>query len=155
MWRYAGLKAETSHQTLGLNTETRQSPCLSIPWWCLPTSSSVCLVFFPLALCLARCFWPNLMNVWPFTEIRTRPYFTRVMRCKMMVENSLLPGLDQIDKGPPLDSIWVQYEVSYLVGQCFEPNQPHRITTGLDTNFTLISKLFISQVIIPQVYRMR
>ena len=29
---------------------------------CLPTSSSVCLVFFPLSLCLARWFWPDLMN---------------------------------------------------------------------------------------------
>ena len=29
---------------------------------CLPTSSSVCLVFFPLSLCLARWFWPVLMN---------------------------------------------------------------------------------------------
>ena len=26
------------------------------------TSSSVCLVFFPLSLCLARWFWPDLMN---------------------------------------------------------------------------------------------
>ena len=26
---------------------------------CLPTSSSVCLVFFPLLLCLARWFWPE------------------------------------------------------------------------------------------------
>ena len=25
-------------------------------------SSSVCLVFFPLSLCLARWFWPDLMN---------------------------------------------------------------------------------------------
>ena len=41
-------------------------PCrtlgLSIPWWCLPTSSFVRLVFFPLSLCLARWFWPDLMN---------------------------------------------------------------------------------------------
>ena len=29
---------------------------------CLHTSSSVCLVFFPLSLCLARWFWPDLMN---------------------------------------------------------------------------------------------
>ena len=35
---------------------------LSIPCCCLPTSSSVCLVFFPLSLCLARWFWPDLMN---------------------------------------------------------------------------------------------
>ena len=32
------------------------------PWCCLPTSSSVCLVFFPFSLCLARWFWPDLMN---------------------------------------------------------------------------------------------
>ena len=35
---------------------------LSIPWCCIPTSSSVCLVFFPLSLCLARWLWPDLMN---------------------------------------------------------------------------------------------
>ena len=28
----------------------------------LSTSSSVCLVFFPLSLCLVRWFWPDLMN---------------------------------------------------------------------------------------------
>ena len=27
---------------------------LSIPWCCLPTSPSVCLILFPLSLCLAR-----------------------------------------------------------------------------------------------------
>ena len=41
---------------------TFQTPGLSIPGCCLPTSSSVCLVFFPLSLCLARWFWPDLMN---------------------------------------------------------------------------------------------
>ena len=29
---------------------------------CLPTTSSLCLVFFPLSLCLARWLWPDLMN---------------------------------------------------------------------------------------------
>ena len=43
------------------------SPLPSRPWRApglsiLPTSSSVCLVFFPLSLCLARWFWPDLMN---------------------------------------------------------------------------------------------
>ena len=38
------------------------TPGLSIPWCCLPTSSCVCLVFFPLSRCLARWFWPDLMN---------------------------------------------------------------------------------------------
>ena len=42
-------------------------------------------------------------------------------------------------------------ETSKLVSWCFEPGQPQRITPGLNTNFTLSQKLFISQVIIPQV----
>ena len=45
-----------------LPSETLRTPGLSIPCCCLPTSSSVCLVFFPLSLCLARWFWPDLMN---------------------------------------------------------------------------------------------
>ena len=45
-----------------LPSGTCRTPGLSIPWCCLPTSSSVCLVFFPLSLCLARWFWPDLMN---------------------------------------------------------------------------------------------
>ena len=39
-----------------------RTPGLSIPWCCFPTSSSVCLVFFPLSLCLARWVGPDLMN---------------------------------------------------------------------------------------------
>ena len=45
-----------------LPSGTCQTPGLSIPWCCLPTPCFVCLVFFPLALCLARWFWPDLMN---------------------------------------------------------------------------------------------
>ena len=45
-----------------LPSRTWRTPGLSIPWCCLPTSSSVCLVFFPLSLCLGRWFWPDLMN---------------------------------------------------------------------------------------------
>ena len=45
-----------------LPSGTWRTPGLSIPWWCLPSSSSLCLVFFPLSLCLARWFWPDLMN---------------------------------------------------------------------------------------------
>ena len=37
-----------------LPSGTWWTPGLSIPWCCLPTSSSVRLVFFPLSLCLAR-----------------------------------------------------------------------------------------------------
>ena len=39
-------------------------PCSPLPsgTCCLPTYSSVCLVFFSLSLCLARRFWPDLMN---------------------------------------------------------------------------------------------
>ena len=45
-----------------LPSGTCRTPGLSIPWCCLPTSSSVCLVSFPFSLCLARWFWPDLMN---------------------------------------------------------------------------------------------
>ena len=45
-----------------LPSRTSQTPGLCIPWCCLPTSSCVCLVFFPLSRCLARWFWPDLMN---------------------------------------------------------------------------------------------
>ena len=41
---------------------TWRTPNLYIPWCCPPTSFSVFLVFFPLPLCLARWFWPDLMN---------------------------------------------------------------------------------------------
>ena len=45
-----------------LPSGTCRTPGLSISRCCLPTSSSVSLVFFPLSLCLARWFWPDLMN---------------------------------------------------------------------------------------------
>ena len=45
-----------------LPSGTCRTPGLSIPWCCLPTSFFVCLVFFLLSLCLARWFWPDLMN---------------------------------------------------------------------------------------------
>ena len=45
-----------------LPSGTWRTPDLSIPWCCLPTSSSVCVVFFPLSQCLTRWFWPDLMN---------------------------------------------------------------------------------------------
>ena len=45
-----------------LPSGTCRTPGLSIHWRCLPTSSFVCLVFFPFSLCLARKFWPDLIN---------------------------------------------------------------------------------------------
>ena len=45
-----------------LPSETWRTPDPPIPRCCLPTSSSVCLVFFPLLTCFARWFWPDLMN---------------------------------------------------------------------------------------------
>ena len=45
-----------------LPSGTRRTQGLSISWCCLPTSSSVCLIFFPLSLCLAWRFWPDPMN---------------------------------------------------------------------------------------------
>ena len=45
-----------------LPSVTWRTPGLSIPWYCLPTCFSVCLVFFPLSLCPARWFWSDLIN---------------------------------------------------------------------------------------------
>ena len=45
-----------------LPSGTLRTPGLSIPRCCLHTSSSICLVFFPLSLCLARWFRPDLTN---------------------------------------------------------------------------------------------
>ena len=45
-----------------LPSGTLRTSGLSIPWCSVPTSSSVCLVFFPLSLYLARWFRPDLMN---------------------------------------------------------------------------------------------
>ena len=45
-----------------LPSGTWWTPSLAIPWCCLPTSSTVCLVFFPLSLCLASWFLPDLIN---------------------------------------------------------------------------------------------
>ena len=42
---------------------TCRTPGLSIPWCCLPTSSFVRLVFFPLSLCLARWFYTTAVCV--------------------------------------------------------------------------------------------
>ena len=51
-----------------LPSRTWRTPGLSISWWCRPTSSSVCLVFFPLSLCLARWFLARLdeRETWPY-----------------------------------------------------------------------------------------
>ena len=45
-----------------LPSGTRRTLGLSIAWCCLPTSSSVCDVFFSLSLCLTRWFWPDLFK---------------------------------------------------------------------------------------------
>ena len=45
-----------------LPSGTWRTPGLSIPWCCLSTFPSVCLVFFPLSYFLVRWFWPDLMN---------------------------------------------------------------------------------------------
>ena len=64
--RVAGAPQMTSQSVFSifpcspLPSGTWRTPGLSITWRCLPTSSSVSLVFFPLSLCLARWFWPDL-----------------------------------------------------------------------------------------------
>ena len=51
-----------------LSSGTCRTPGLSVPWCCLPTSSSVCLAFFPLSLCLAT--WPYHCSLRLFTMVR-------------------------------------------------------------------------------------
>ena len=51
-----------------LPSGTWWTPGLSIPWCCLPTPSSVCVAFFPLSLCLARWFWPDLSYIPTFNN---------------------------------------------------------------------------------------
>ena len=45
-----------------LPSGTWRTPGLCIPWCCLPTSSSVCLFFWLLSLCLTRWFWSDSAN---------------------------------------------------------------------------------------------
>ena len=70
---------------------------VQMPWCCLPTSSSVYLVFFPLSLCLARWFWPDLMNGRQDHTTAVLCLFTMVRRsscgpiaCWSLVRTSLL-----------------------------------------------------------------
>ena len=64
----AGAPQMTSHQVSfiflcsQLPSGKWRTPRLSISWCCLLTSSPVCLVFFRLSLCLARWFYPDLIN---------------------------------------------------------------------------------------------
>ena len=67
-----------------LPSGTWQTPGLSIPWCCLPISSSVCLVFFPLSLYLARWFWPDLMNRRHVHTTAVCISFTMVRRCGLI-----------------------------------------------------------------------
>ena len=76
-------------------TGTCRTPGLSIPWCCLPTSSSVCLVFFPLLLCLASWFWPDLMNGW-HDQTWHIPPFRGITRGKTWKENCLENRLLQL-----------------------------------------------------------
>ena len=73
-----------------LPSGTCRTPGLSIPWCCLPTSSSVCFVFFSLPLCLARWFWPDLMNR---RHVHTPSFFMDmslvVVKCQPMQANKM------------------------------------------------------------------
>ena len=52
-------------------------------------SSSVCLVFFPLSLCLARWFWPDLMN-WRHVHTTAVCVFFGLIACWILERTSLL-----------------------------------------------------------------
>ena len=89
-----------------------QTPGLSTPW-CWPTSSSVCLVFFPLSLCLARWLWPDLMNgkhdhttsgwLKPLTTgPDDTPPFTRASRCVRPTGQPQQSNKDRLWKPEPV-----------------------------------------------------
>ena len=63
-----------------LPSRTWRTPGLSIPWCCPPTFYSVCLVVFPLSLCLARWFWSDLMNGKTWTYYCGLHLFTFMIR---------------------------------------------------------------------------
>ena len=50
-----------------------RTPGLSIPWCCLPTSSPVCVVFFPLSLCQQDGFGQILLQIIVRTVIICSP----------------------------------------------------------------------------------
>ena len=49
------------------------------------------------------------------------------------------------------DHLRTNYYLNVLVSWCFELSQPQRITSGLNKKLHSISKLFVSQIVIPQV----
>ena len=63
-------------------------PSLSIPWCCLPHSSSDCLVFFSLSLCLARWFWPHHCSLCLFMMVRRS--LCGLIACWILAQTSLL-----------------------------------------------------------------
>ena len=79
-----------------LPSGTWRTPSLSIPWCCLSTSSSVCLVFFHLSLCLARWFWPDLMyekhDHTTAVCVSLRSSGLRVVRCLLDLGTDFLVG---------------------------------------------------------------
>ena len=70
-----------------LPSGTYQTPGLSIPWCCLPTSPSVCLFFFPLSLCLARRFWLDLISV--FNACKTLAFRAKMPPHRTCSQNNL------------------------------------------------------------------
>ena len=97
-----------------LSSGTCQTPGLSIPWCCLPTSSSVCLVFVPLLLRLARWFRPDLMNGKHdhTTAVCVSLRSTIVYYCpweKVVSMNGCLGGLN--NQAADASSCWSIYDV--------------------------------------------
>ena len=122
-----------------LPSGTCRTPGLSIPWRCLPASSSVCLVFFPLSLCLARWLLPDLMNreTWPyhcnlglFTTVRRSscgPLACRILARKNTSSLKTYVKEDTSTKfyEPKARSLVCLHSTSNQFYTCTEPHREH------------------------------
>ena len=91
----------------------------------LPTSSSVCLVFFPRSLCFARWFWPDLMNG-SFSSLRL---FTMVRRSSCEGFPRKLWNIDSAIRPHAFGRIW--WADKQKVIHLLHALQPRRITLHL------------------------
>ena len=90
---------------------TWPTPGLSNPSCCLPTSSSVFFVFFPLWLCLARWFWPDMMN----RTQETCPYHCSLCLFTMVSRSSCGPIACWILARTSLSVTWSLYEMRSIL----------------------------------------
>ena len=120
-----------------LPSGTWRTPGLSIPWCCLPTSFSYCLIFFPLSLYLARWFWPDLMNGTTCPYHCSLHHFMMVRRslwgltaCWIFVnalqdDTSISSSFNLLEENKNKPQLWLAWT------QKENAKWPHRCSTGV------------------------